>query len=603
MILSQPDVSVWHKDCALARRADGSLLSLKAFRMYKFAIIVSSLFFASVGGAQEGSLSPPGGVTIELLNTGSSSAKGSADGMRNLASDGREDNNFPQAFPGAMGGGKYASGGRGGKVVVVNTRENDCDGSNSLVSLNEALSMSGPRYVIFAVDGIVELAGCGSVKPSSMKTFYMLQKNSNVTVACQTAPGKMVIRVSALNHSDGMSNAIYRHCAFRGARITGGGARGNQRAVGIFPNRNMDSTDFIFDHNTFSWTDDDVFQIYISPTATGSARNVTVQHSIAAEGDSDSAADTSSGCHSGSGSSCKTRGQSWDAQAGGMNALGISTQGYRAENITFTHNFQAHNALRNCEFKGHVIAECSNNITYNWRTYGAIWQAGYRPVPTQIRGVNNLFVRGPETTESHGAKSSECRLESGKGTCPIFINRPSDGSSGVKVYNNYLQDSIGSSPSSGALLQAHPLQDVGTFTADSLLTSVSENRDIRQLARKDSTHINCIGASRPVRHRADQRVIDEMFSGTGKIGIGEDIRSNNGVVNATTHDTVIQRDWSEFNGAHLRLSSFDTDADGISDAWEIQNGLKVGELDHNGDLDGDGYTNIEEYLNDLARCF
>lgn len=45
----------------------------------------------------------------------------------------------------------------------------------------------------------------------------------------------------------------------------------------------------------------------------------------------------------------------------------------------------------------------------------------------------------------------------------------------------------------------------------------------------------------------------------------------------------------------------DADADGMSDGWEVVNRLNAGSpTDRNGDLDGDGYTNLEEFLNDLA---
>ena len=40
----------------------------------------------------------------------------------------------------------------------------------------------------------------------------------------------------------------------------------------------------------------------------------------------------------------------------------------------------------------------------------------------------------------------------------------------------------------------------------------------------------------------------------------------------------------------------------MSDAWEWANGLEVGIQDHNDDLDSDGYTNIEEFFNYMARC-
>ncbi len=44
----------------------------------------------------------------------------------------------------------------------------------------------------------------------------------------------------------------------------------------------------------------------------------------------------------------------------------------------------------------------------------------------------------------------------------------------------------------------------------------------------------------------------------------------------------------------------DDDSDGMPDAWESEHGLDPGSDDSAGDADGDGYTNVEEYANDLV---
>ncbi|MDB5325575.1 MAG: cellulose-binding family, partial [Phycisphaerales bacterium] len=49
-----------------------------------------------------------------------------------------------------------------------------------------------------------------------------------------------------------------------------------------------------------------------------------------------------------------------------------------------------------------------------------------------------------------------------------------------------------------------------------------------------------------------------------------------------------------------RPKDFDTDGDGMPDAWEIAHGLDPKVDDHNGDYNHDGYTNIEKYFHDLA---
>ena len=49
-------------------------------------------------------------------------------------------------------------------------------------------------------------------------------------------------------------------------------------------------------------------------------------------------------------------------------------------------------------------------------------------------------------------------------------------------------------------------------------------------------------------------------------------------------------------------SPADTDHDGMPDAWEKAHGLDPHDpADRNGDRDGDGYTNLEEYLNSLCE--
>jgi hypothetical protein len=44
----------------------------------------------------------------------------------------------------------------------------------------------------------------------------------------------------------------------------------------------------------------------------------------------------------------------------------------------------------------------------------------------------------------------------------------------------------------------------------------------------------------------------------------------------------------------------DQDRDGMPDEWEIKYGLPTTTANNNGDFDNDGYTDLEEYLNDLA---
>jgi len=53
-----------------------------------------------------------------------------------------------------------------------------------------------------------------------------------------------------------------------------------------------------------------------------------------------------------------------------------------------------------------------------------------------------------------------------------------------------------------------------------------------------------------------------------------------------------------------RPADWDTDQDGMPDSWEQARGLNARDAaDGNADRDGDGYTNLEEYLGWLVGEF
>ena len=101
------------------------------------------------------------------------------------------------AFPGAEGYGRFARGGRGGKVVYVTNLNSEGPGS-----LRWALTNGqGPRTVLFKVSGIIDLG------------FQPIKTDPFLTIAAQTAPGKGI----CIKHSDiGVgSDCIVRHLRAR----------------------------------------------------------------------------------------------------------------------------------------------------------------------------------------------------------------------------------------------------------------------------------------------------------------------------------------------------------------------------------------------------
>ena len=109
-----------------------------------------------------------------------------------------------------------------------------------------------------------------------------------------------------------------------------------------------------------------------------------------------------------------------------------------------------------------------------------------------------------------------------------------------------------------------------------------------------------MGANWQNRNSIDARLMHEVQTGTGQILAWND----------PTHGT----EWNMLlglrsttnggvggTGAYVRPVNFDTDQDGMPDAWEVAHGLDPAVADNNGDFDNDGYTNLEEYLNELAE--
>lgn len=92
------------------------------------------------------------------------------------------------------------------------------------------------------------------------------------------------------------------------------------------------------------------------------------------------------------------------------------------------------------------------------------------------------------------------------------------------------------------------------------------------------------GATAPQHDTADARVVAQVRSGTGAI-----IDSPSDV------------------GGYPNLAAgqpvADADHDGMPDAWELELSLDPSDpADGSGDLDGDGYTNLEEYLQWLSEA-
>src|SRR5262245_21242111 len=100
------------------------------------------------------------------------------------------------AFPGAEGFGRFAQGGRGGKVINVTSLNESGPGS-----LRAAVEASGPRTVVVDISGNINCFGGIDVR------------NPYLTIAGQTAPGDGVTLMCGLIVR--ASHVIVRHIRMR----------------------------------------------------------------------------------------------------------------------------------------------------------------------------------------------------------------------------------------------------------------------------------------------------------------------------------------------------------------------------------------------------
>ena len=95
------------------------------------------------------------------------------------------------------------------------------------------------------------------------------------------------------------------------------------------------------------------------------------------------------------------------------------------------------------------------------------------------------------------------------------------------------------------------------------------------------------GTSLPNRDSVDARIIQEVSTGTATYG-------DNGIISGPSD----VGGWPVLNSAPAPA---DNDHDGMPNNWELLHGLNPNlASDRNNDFDSDGYTNLEEYLNDIG---
>ena len=505
------------------------------------------------------------------------------------------------AFPGAEGHGRYVTGGRGGKVIHV-TNLND----KGTGSFRAAVTGNSKKIIVFDVAGVIPLASDLTI-------------GANTTILGQTAPSPgITLRYYTVRPED---NCIIRFIRLR---------RGQEKDIndGADATWQRNKTGIIFDHCSFSWSIDEVASFYDN-------NNFTMQWCTVAE-------------------SLTNPGHSKGAHGyGGL---------WGGKLASFHHNFVGHLMNRGPRFNGARYGwtgYTSNKEydTYKWENpvqaenvdfrncvmYNAQGTCYGGPGGGQINIVNNYYKAGPsQSLKSKTLNGIKVSVSPGKERgsqnritqVTVSSSRNSDKKHPdyYEMTSRYFISGNTTETTKGTVTKNQDWKgveyDKGTYTYNGEIYSADKKNFYGDaVAHQTIDGVSCVkikmddpaptgevtthsaaeafskvlayGGASLYRDEIDARYMEEAKTGTaqynGSITQSPGIIDKVSDVNGYTESTF---------GTASRPADFDTDKDGIPDAWELANGLNPNDgsdaLTYS--LDGKGYyTNVEVYANSLVE--
>ncbi len=432
------------------------------------------------------------------------------------------------AFATAEGYGRFAIGGRGGRVMHVTNLHDAGPGS-----LREAVEATGPRTVVFDVSGLIHLES----------KLVFRAGNEFLTVAGQTAPGKGICIRNYTFGGLGGRDTILRFIRLRLGNLSGKTMDG----VGL-----ASCDHCIIDHCSISWTIDEAF-------SSRGAKNVTFQRNLISEA----------------------------LNIAGHEKYGKGTaHGYAGSiggNVgSFHHSLLAHNAGRNWSLAGATDQanrhagrlDIRNMVVYNWKHRTTDGGA------KEVNFVNNYYKPGP-------ASETKTYLN------PQFEN-PAFGPQQYYVAGNIMEGIAGPEGPMGPFqgMRVRGRQDAPATVPKPFFEHHVKTHSAQEAFENVLADVGC---NVPMLDDHDQRVIEETRAGTTTYQ-----GSQSGLPGLPDSQDDVGG-WEDYPEIH-RPANWDTDGDGMPNQWETEKGLDPNVADGALDPDGDGYTNLEDYLTWLVSC-
>lgn len=239
----------------------------------------------------------------------------------------------------------------------------------------------------------------------------------------------------------------------------------------------------------------------------------------------------------------------------------ILARGSRGASYSYHHNLIAHHTDRSPRPGNYIkrpddrkgwLFDFRNNVIYNWgrRVAGANHDSF---AVTHYNFINNYYIPGPNTQ--------------GK----LIFHQKTHYSSG-QFSGNWM---VHSEPAKQASLLASRISRLSTDQKPAKVATHTAPEAYKLVLAQAGASLS--------RDAVDRRIVNEVLNKTGKIIDDEDEVGG----------------WPELKSLPTPL---DTDQDGMPDAYEKANKLDPNDAaDRNGDLNGDGYTNLENYLHVLSK--
>ena len=358
-------------------------------------------------------------------------------------------------------------------------------------------------------------------------------KNPYLTIAGQSAPGGGITIKSNPLNSEGTLVIATHDVIMRFIRSRPGPPQIPSENGDALEILGPDAYNIVIDHCSFSWAIDEVVSTWYD------AHDITIQWSIISEGLNCST--HTKGCHS----------------------MGLLLGSEGSRDISIHHNLFAHNVQRNPLIQTSGAVDIVNNLVFD---------AGYTPITindnygaVSVNIINNYYKKTNNNED-------------------YFISPASNGTPGLKIFVN------------GNITPTRPndsLDEALVFKPGRKKWMVSNWINVPQVATTSALE-------------AYNQVLAESGAKIGLDGMGVEFIRRDVVDEQVINDVKnglsrIIDDPADVGGWPMLSSGSapkDTDMDGMPDEWEEHFGFNsLNATDSILDFDDDGYTNIEEYLN------